>query len=571
MKKLITFSLALLGSINFSFSQLAIDSAEKKITINFNDFKGAGFSPNPAAGQLDSDTWSVLGMSDGVLNFGDTQITTATDFARGIHNGFTSSGGIYAFNTGNNIMLGVQPIGSDFTPGAFILKMQNFTADTIRNLYVEYDIFSLNDQGRSSVLNFSYSFDNLNYTNMPQLNFSTDDTADVSASWSISRKKIMITGIALADSSFFYLKWTGDDSGGSGSRDEYGIDNIILMANPKPVTASFTANNVCEGLPVFFNNVSFSPMDSIVSYKWSFGDSFTDSIQAPSHMYASYGTYNVTLAVKTAGGHTDTLVNLVKVYSNPDAEISFSPHSGCGVLNAFFSDSSRTTDGVVAAMFWNFGDTLSGALNTDSVFSPAHLYSSYGTYTVLHTVVTSYGCSDYDIDSVIVNPFPQAGFTFSISAGTVTFSDSSTISQGNIISYDWYFGDGDTSTAIYPVHSYTASGTYNVTLIIISDAGCSDTISKLVNIVFAGVDEEPQRNLFTLFPNPLYGEELTIMPVQNLSNARMVIVNSLGQIVFERSAILLQPTKLNVDFPAGVYTVSLIGDNYNISEKLIIR
>lgn len=57
---------------------------------------------------------------------------------------------------------------------------------------------------------------------------------------------------------------------------------------------------------------------------------------------------------------------------------------------------------------------------------------------------------------------PIAGFTYSVSGGTVSFTDTSTDSGGTISSRSWNFGDGTTSTATSPSHTYTASGIYNV-------------------------------------------------------------------------------------------------------------
>ncbi len=70
---------------------------------DFNDFNGIGFAPNPIIGQLDSNVWSVKGLSDGDLDFGE--MGTTGDFAREVSSGGVSSGGVYAFefSTGDRI------------------------------------------------------------------------------------------------------------------------------------------------------------------------------------------------------------------------------------------------------------------------------------------------------------------------------------------------------------------------------------------------------------------------------------------------------------------------------------
>ncbi|MEA5618814.1 ExeM/NucH family extracellular endonuclease [Cronbergia sp. UHCC 0137] len=202
---------------------------------NLQEFTGTGFAPTPTAGQLDSDVWRILGLSDGSGSFGGTH--TSGDFARGLdENGSVSTGGTYAFKTDStNIILGVQPAGSDFTPGTITLKLTNTTGSTITNLDVVYDIFYNNDQARSSSLNFAYSTDDTSYITVAALNFTTPETIDTIGFQSVSRSTT-ITGLDIATGANFYLQWQSDDVGGSGSRDEYGIDNVAVTTGIASVT-----------------------------------------------------------------------------------------------------------------------------------------------------------------------------------------------------------------------------------------------------------------------------------------------------------------------------------------------
>ncbi len=198
--------------------------------VDFTGFTGAGFAPSPAAGQLDSDSWRVTGLSDGAGSFGGTH--TSGDFARGPSTGGVTTGGVYGFDVGSgNRILGVQPTGDDFTPGTITLKIQNTTGAMIANLYVSYTIWTYNDQGRSNSLNFSYSLDDSSYTSVAALNFTTPQAADGSPAWTNTARSTTLTGINLADNASVYLRWTGDDVGGSGSRDEYGIDDVEVRVS----------------------------------------------------------------------------------------------------------------------------------------------------------------------------------------------------------------------------------------------------------------------------------------------------------------------------------------------------
>ncbi|MQY80101.1 MAG: hypothetical protein GH151_13065 [Bacteroidetes bacterium] len=229
LKKLTLVLLGLFTLINFSlFGQLSIDNKNAYI-IDFSDFNGSGFSPDPATGQLDSDTWSVLGLSDGDLNFGDTE--TEGDFARGISSGKVSTGGCYAFDIGSdNIALGFQPGGTDWTPGDLILKVQNNTGNNILTLTLSYSLWVYNDKPRANSFNFSHSPNNSDYTPEPTLNFTSPDTADSSPSWTETIMDIDLNDLNIPDGSNYYLKWTGDDVSGKLNRDEFAIDNITITA-----------------------------------------------------------------------------------------------------------------------------------------------------------------------------------------------------------------------------------------------------------------------------------------------------------------------------------------------------
>ncbi|GAI89165.1 unnamed protein product, partial [marine sediment metagenome] len=221
------FSLIILTNSSI-LSQVSIND-ENAVLISFDGFNGSGFCPDPATGQLDSDTWSVLGLSEGDLNFGDTE--TEGDFARGISTGGESTGGCYAFDIGSdNMALGVQPGGSDWTPGDLILKVQNNTGNNIVTLSLSYSLWVYNDKPRANSFNFSHSPDNSDYTPDSTLNFTSPDTADPSPAWTETVRSMDLNCLNIPNGSNYYLKWTGDDISGSGSRDEFAIDNITITA-----------------------------------------------------------------------------------------------------------------------------------------------------------------------------------------------------------------------------------------------------------------------------------------------------------------------------------------------------
>ncbi len=217
----------------FSFGQDDIPQI-----YDFTGYTGAGLAPSPSAGQLDSDSWSVTGMSEGNSGFGDTN--ESGDFARGNTSGGVGTGGLYSLSSG---AIWFQPGGSDFTPGDLILKICNNSSSTMVDIDVDYNIKYLNDQGRANSFNFSWAkVSDGNYTTVDALDFTTPGASDANGVQTIPRSTTITAN--LVDTDCLLLKWTSNDVSGSGSRDEIGVDDIDVKENliPAPVSlTSFTA------------------------------------------------------------------------------------------------------------------------------------------------------------------------------------------------------------------------------------------------------------------------------------------------------------------------------------------
>jgi PKD repeat protein len=165
--------------------------------------------------------------------------------------------------------------------------------------------------------------------------------------------------------------------------------------------------------------------------------------------------------------------------SPPQAAFSGNPTSGQIPLAVAFSD---TSTGTVTSRSWDFGD---GVTSTEK--NPTHTYNTTGTYSVSLSVTGPAGTDKATkINYIIVTaPAPQAAFSGNRTNGpaplTVAFSDAST---GAITSRSWNFGDGEISTDRNPIHTFTAPGTYTVSLTLTGPGG-TDTEVKNDYIVVA--------------------------------------------------------------------------------------
>ncbi|NUY81874.1 hypothetical protein HUK80_13300 [Flavobacterium sp. MAH-1] len=214
--------------------------------VNLDDFEGDGLAPTPSTGALNSNAWAIAGFSDGSVAFGGTSAEDS-DFDSGVSTGGATDGGLYAFETpAGTRALGIQSSTDDFVPGTVTLRFQNQTGAAITSLNLAYKVYVYNDQASSSSFNFSYSADNSTYTAVAGLNVTSPTTAEASPDWKAHYRVVTLTGLNIPNNTYYYLRWTGATVSGSGSFDEFALDDITAIANPTSVFAPFagTANTL---------------------------------------------------------------------------------------------------------------------------------------------------------------------------------------------------------------------------------------------------------------------------------------------------------------------------------------
>lgn len=138
---------------------------------------------------------------------------------------------------------------------------------------------------------------------------------------------------------------------------------------------------------------------------------------------------------------------------------------------------SNTSTGEITSWSWDFGDR-----NTSSQENPSHTYTEEGHYTV--ALVTSNNAGS-DTATIIITVFGPPSAAFSVSetkakpGSSIQFLDKTT---GEIESWMWDFGDGNTSTEQNPSHTYAESGDYTVSLTVSNKAG-SDTDTFAITVL----------------------------------------------------------------------------------------
>jgi len=191
----------------------------------------------------------------------------------------------------------------------------------------------------------------------------------------------------------------------------------------------------------------------------------------------------VTLTVTDNDGGTgsDTTSATITALNVAPTANANGPYSALiGATVNFSSSGSSDSDGTIAAYLWDFGDG-----NSSTQANPSHLYSATGSYTVSLTVTDNDGATGNDTSSATISsqpggnqaPIANANGPYSGSAGVaLSFSSAgSSDADGTIVAYDWSFGDGASSTAENPSHTYASAGSYSVSLTVTDNGGATDS------------------------------------------------------------------------------------------------
>jgi gliding motility-associated-like protein len=253
------------------------------------------------------------------------------------------------------------------------------------------------------------------------------------------------------------------------------------------VLASTPDVQLCKaGLTVNFVNNGYGPQ-----FLWDFGDPLapndTSTLFSPSYTYPDTGTYIVTLIADPNDTCADTAHATVSLY-DPFVTTTFTHAQPCFGLPMPFMGQTVLSVGSVSSWQWNFGDGGTGTGST-----PLHTYAGTGPYTVTMIVTTNAGCKDTFSQAVTLNPTPAAGFLITPDCIGLPFqfTDVSTLTSGNIVAWNWNFGDGNSSPLQNPSHTYAAAGSFMVKLVVTTDQGCRDSVTHLAVVYPTIADAGP--------------------------------------------------------------------------------
>lgn len=313
----------------------------------------------------------------------------------------------------------------------------------------------------------------------------------------------------------------------------------------------WTYNQVSSSIS--FTDQTFSG-SGVTSWFWDFGDGNTSTMQNPTHTYASAGTYTVCL-ITASNCFTDSTCQTVNFVGcgNPSADFTLAYTGGT-------VDFTNTSVAAVGASFmWDLGDG-----NISNLVNPSHTYTTNGSYTV--TLIATDSCgADTTSQVVVICLDPIASFT--ISGTEPTFDVVNTSTTFGTVTYEYDMGDGTTYGTPTATHTYSANGTYTITLTVADSCGTVST-TQTVTVSTIGLNELKE-NRISLYPNPSNGQ-FQVMADINITGVVVYDVN--GRVVYTNTNDLNTKVEINTaDWSYGQYTVQVVlADGLTIHKKLVV-
>ncbi len=308
-------------------------------------------------------------------------------------------------------------------------------------------------------------------------------------------------------------------------------DTAILSINIFPsIESNFEfVYDTCIAGPVNFTDLSITGSGNITDWNWNFGDGSKETIQNPIYKFSNAGLQNITLTVVDENNCKDIITKEILWAPAPDIiVIEPSQFIGCKPASIFFNNLSSPINQDYNIL-WSFGDGTTG-----TEISPTHIYEEEGIYDVSLEVTSPIGCfaSRFYPQLIEIKPKPIADFTYtpdqpSSFRKTVDFTDQSIDAVG----WAWNFGGIGAAFKANPTFEFPDTGKYKVDLIVVHPQGCTDTLSKIIDVEPLVTLHLP--NAFT--PNndglndSFKGKGIT----SGISNYTLQIWNRWGALIFE--------------------------------------
>ncbi len=350
-------------------------------------------------------------------------------------------------------------------------------------------------------------------------------------------------------------------------------DSVVCASNAMPIQiGNYDFNPDPHFIDVFDANYYY-----IQSIQYADGSLFTGTysqVDSQDFFHPWYSTFLGSLinfshsqttfrVISTSAyfGCNDTSNYITVKVSGPSAGFKIIDGSPCFDYPVLLEDSSKASPGApILNWLWSFGD---GNTSSQSGPSPqSHAYAAPGLYQIQLKVTDSRGCWDQtaaDNRHQINLSGPRASFAYSpaqVTPGTpIQFINNTNTFNSSNTQYRWLFGDGSSSTAFSPSHTYAATGIDTIRLIATNPAtGCMDTSIEIIRV-------QQINTSFTITPAFLSSSSCppVLVRFSNTSQNALRVSWDFG----DGSGADNQPNPSHTYYKPGVYKVIMYGYGYN--------
>ncbi|MEL6562317.1 MAG: PKD domain-containing protein, partial [Bacteroidota bacterium] len=245
--------------------------------------------------------------------------------------------------------------------------------------------------------------------------------------------------------------------------------NVQVGQIPQP-EISITGDLACSETVLQFNDITDNTVSNTTSRLWSIeGFEPVEDEPNPTFTFTESGDYPLSLTIENDFGCVATLDTLITVITSPVA--NFDVNVACvGEITSFIDQTSGNPD----SWFW----VINGQQYFDQ--NPEVAFESPGTYEVSLEVTADNFCVATATQTFEVLATPSVDFSISSNCTSeqIRFEDMSQVLNDPVVSRQWDFGDNSTTNGAVTFHQYDQPGNYNVTLRLVTNAGCEVSFTQ---------------------------------------------------------------------------------------------
>lgn len=240
---------------------------------------------------------------------------------------------------------------------------------------------------------------------------------------------------------------------------------------------NFTLKDICVNAQQTFTNQSVAVKNDFSAFSWDFGNGTTSTDRSPRLPFSNPGTYTIQMIAETALGCRDSIQKSITIYPAPT--VNFDNSDVCLNVENTFNNTSSIISGQIEKYQWTFGN-LGSSTETNAPFT----FAQSGNVNVRLTATSDFGCSANITKTVKIRPAAKVDFDYTNHCfkAPVFFTDKSTSTNNDIAQWIWTFEPGKTATGKNVQYVYSKAGSYEVTLVVVSNIGCRDSIIKTITI-----------------------------------------------------------------------------------------